>query len=92
MADSATIVVREVTGGSVLARSTSASGLEEARSDVACSSTGRDGFSAGRLMDQQQWLYRKKLTSSSSYTQVIEFSDDGSLLIAGGYGSSGLGV
>ena len=53
MADSATIVVREVTGGSVLTRSTSASGLEEARSDVACSSTGRDGFSAGRLMDQQ---------------------------------------
>ena len=39
-------------------------------------------------MDQKQWLYRKKLTSSPSYTRVIEFSDDGSLLIAGGYNRS----
>lgn len=43
-----------------------------------------DGLSAGRLMDEPQWIHSKKMGGYSSNMRAMEFSDDGSMLIAGG--------
>ena len=43
-----------------------------------------DGVSAGRLMDQPQWIHSKMMGGYSSNMRAMEFSHDGSMLIAGG--------